>query len=420
MILTQASCHCERHDGAGAGGVLMLGDIVQKADELLSRYAGQVQTIYLDPPMNTGHTCMLHQRCGEAAWRSRGKALSLPVYSDCFEGGDAECLALLETAISLSHQLLREDGSIFLHVDPRLHAKVRLLMDRVFGEKQFVNEIVWTYNTGGRTRNFFGRSHDIILFYQKSRNAYLNLDAVAQPRAQRKNHMRRAVDEKGRTYQARRVNGTEHRYYDDEPVYPGDVWNDVAHLRQKDPQKTGIDGQRPARLLERIILSTSRPGDLVADLFAGSGTTGAAAAALGRRFLMLDQSPLSLSAMRKRLLGHQMEIIAPLCEGAPLVEGRRIQGLGYDQAILDTYLLEDGACSASFTGLDAVDQLSAGFLRDGVFHVFASAMRSRLTPSLPPYLEFPMLSGQGALLTVDVLGRRLLHCFSREENMDGQ
>lgn len=95
--------------------------------------------------------------------------------------------------------------------------------------------------------------------------------------------------------------GKEYRYYDDEPAYPGDVWDDISHLQQKDPQRTGYETQKPLKLLERIVSCSSQEGDLICDLFAGSGTSAVAAAGLNRRFLCVDQSPLAIATTGKRL-----------------------------------------------------------------------------------------------------------------------
>lgn len=113
--------------------------------------------------------------------------------------------------------------------------------------------------------------------------------------------MRRAVDENGRSYRAIMSSGKEYRYYDDEPAYPGDVWDDISHLQQKDPQRTGYETQKPLKLLERIVSCSSQEGDLICDLFAGSGTSAVAAAELNRRFLCVDQSPLAIATTGKRL-----------------------------------------------------------------------------------------------------------------------
>ncbi len=409
MLLRQKPCDMEIHARTGAEGTLMAGELRAERAALLARYAGQAQTVYLDPPFNTGKAFVYRQRCGEEGWLTGQPLLELPAYSDRWPD-EAEFHRLMRDAAELAWALLRDDGSFFLHIDARTHARMRLMLDEVFGERNFVNEIVWTYQTGGRAKAHFSRKHDIILFYRKTPAAYFNIQAVGVPRdGARSNHMRRATDEQGRTYRSIVSQGKEYRYYDDQPVFPGDVWDDISHLQQKDPERSGFDNQKPLKLLERVILCSSRPGDLVCDLFGGSGTTGLAAAMHDRRFLLMDQSNAAIVAARKRLLGRSLRVEALCQDGGPLVSGEAAKGLGLLKLRLTAYDMEPGLCALPLAGTDAVDQLSAGYLRGGAFHSYADAARSKARPALPEWLEIPMLDGTPALLTVDVLGRRMVH-----------
>ena len=121
--------------------------------------------------------------------------------------------------------------------------------------------------------------------------------------------MRRHVDPDGRVYRSIRSGGRVYTYYDDDPVPPTDVWDDVSHLQQRDPQRTGYDTQKPLALLERIVRCASREGELVFDPFAGSGTTLEAACRLGRRFLGVDKCPLVPNILRRRLEGAPWELL---------------------------------------------------------------------------------------------------------------
>lgn len=407
-------CCKEEHGGEGPGGILLRGDIIKQKDALLARFAGTVQTIYLDPPFNTGKAFVLRQRVGDLGWQTGKPTIELPAYNDRWPDTE-DFLALLREAIVLSHALLSPDGSIFLHIDPRMSAHIRFMLDDVFGSKNFVNEIIWSYSTGGRSMAHFSRKHDVILFYRKTPGAYFNIRDVGVPRAKtRSNHMRKAVDAQGRSYRSIVSQGKEYRYYDDDPVFPGDVWDDVSHLQQKDPQRTGYDNQKPIRLLERVILSTSRPGDLVCDLFGGSGTTGVTAARHDRRFLLTDCSGTAITVARKRLLGQQLCIEDSTEEGAPILRGKIRRGLGLAEVQLLSYQMEEGLLNMPLSDVEAVDQVSVGYLRDGVFHAFDNAARTKATPALPRALELPVLAGEPAIMTVDVLGRRLLHVMEAE------
>ncbi len=398
MDWVQVDCKQEIH-GGGRQGDLLCQDI--RGD--FSRWAGQAACVYLDPPFMTGDDFLMRMRVGEKGWATGKNPLLLPAYSDRFSTRQ-EYLALLRSALEASKALLRDTGSFFLHLDSRMSAHARLLCDEVFGETNFMNEIIWAYQSGGRSMKRFSRKHDVILFYRKSRAQYFDITAVPLPRSEnRSNHMRRAVDENGRSYRSIRSGGKTYIYYDDEPVYPGDVWTDVSHLQQKDPQRTGYDTQKPIALLTRVILCSTQPGDLVADLFAGSGTTAAAAAQEGRRFLASDSAPLALSVCRKRLLDKEMTVTAPCGAPGAAMRAEFEPGIAYHDVRLLDYRTPDGC---GVTGLDAVDQWSVGFYRDGVFRCQASAARRKQTPALPDALQLPQLRGQAAILISDVYGNR--------------
>lgn len=398
MAWVQVDCGQEIHGGGRQGDLLR-----QDARGDFSRWANQAACVYLDPPFMTGDDFFMRMRVGEKGWTTGKNPLLLPAYSDKFSSKQ-DFLNLLRPTLENARLLLRDSGSLFLHLDSRMAAHARLLCDEIFGESNFVNEIIWAYQTGGRTMKRFSRKHDVILFYRKSRAQFFDITAVPLPRNEnRSNHMRRCVDENGRPYRSIQSGGKTYIYYDDDPVYPGDVWTDVSHLQQKDPQRTGYDTQKPQALLNRIILSSTRPGDLVADLFGGSGTTAAAAAHAGRRFLISDLSPLSLSVTRKRLLHTEMTVTAETgCPGAAM-EAEFEPGIAFHDVRLTDYQAPEGA---PVTGLDAVDQWSVGFYRDGVFRCQASAARQKQTPQLPDVLQLPQLRGTPAILISDVYGNR--------------
>lgn len=286
-------CTGERFAVAG-GGRFVLSRIQDAARLLREGYAQQAQLIYLDPPFGTG-----------ASFYAKIPAAQAPVQAPAYTDRMAQeaYLAMLEEALGLCYDLLAPTGAVYVHIDHRMSAYVRLLMDEIFGAENFVNEIIWAYRSGGRATRYFSRKHDNILFYRKSRKMYFDIQAVGTPRgAQRRNHMKRLVDEQGRVAYSIRSGGREYIYREDALVYPGDVWEDIGHLHQRDPERTGYSTQKPQALLERIIKASSRPGDLVMDLFCGSGTTAAAAFALGRRWVMVDASPVAMLVLRKRLL----------------------------------------------------------------------------------------------------------------------
>lgn len=286
MFKTTA-CSGELHTMGGEGAVWMAD--VNNASGLTERYAGAARLVYIDPPFGTG---------GSYEFR-RGKKQA--AYTDALP--ESEYLALIRSAAETAKKLLAPDGTFFLHVDYRMSAKCRLLCDEIFGEDALANEIIWAYKSGGRSKNSFSKKHDTILMYRMSPDSYFNIEAVGVKRgAERRNHMRRSEDEDGRVYYSIRTNGREYRYYEDDPIYPSDVWDDIEHLHQRDPERTGFMTQKPEALLRRIILSTTEEGDLVIDLFGGSGTTASVAAKLGRRFVTADIGRVALAVTRRRLI----------------------------------------------------------------------------------------------------------------------
>ncbi len=188
------------------------------------------------------------------------------------------------------------------------------MMDRLLGYDQFINEVIWSYASGGRARKHFSRKHDVLLLYSpaypQGRHTF-NRDAAGIPRNQcelcdgqlnKRNHMKRHIDADGRVFRTIRSNGKTYRYYDDELMTPGDVWH-ISHLQQKDPERTGYPTQKPISLLRRLVAVCSNENDLVLDAFCGSGTTLEAAATLGRHWLGIDKSQEACEIARQRM-GH--------------------------------------------------------------------------------------------------------------------
>ncbi|MCL2811864.1 MAG: site-specific DNA-methyltransferase [Clostridia bacterium] len=414
------ACQVERCQGEGPGGWLWQARLPDCAQELLDAYVGQVQTVYIDPPFCTGQRFEMRMRVGEKGWRTGSPRVTLPAYDDVWPD-EASYFRMMDGVLETARGLLCPEGTLFLHVDPRKQAPLRLALDRIFGPRNFLNEIIWAYQSGGRATRHFSRKHDVILFYRKSAKYFFDIKAVPVPRGeQRSNHMRRVVDEQGRSYRTINSGGKQYVYYDDEPTYPGDVWQDVSHLQQKDPQRTGYDTQKPVALLDRIIRSASRPGDLVADLCFGSGTTLVAAARAGRRFLGVDCGAAAHGVARKRLLGWAAEHRTLASEGEEALDAELYSAIGFYRVSLREFT-SDGllkvldAGGRTLTGLEAIDQWSVGFVREREFGrefvSLAHGARSAAKPELPTELEMPMLSGEPALCTVDLLGRKRVYIW---------
>lgn len=420
MGATYIRCAAERHLGKESMGVLKQASMPLCREELLARYEGQVQMVYLDPPFNTGKQFEMKVRIGEKGYKDGSPTLSLPAYDDRWESKEAY-LTMMRDTLVLARDLMKKEGTIFVHIDCRMHAHMRLLMDEIFGESNFLNEIIWSYQSGGRARTYFPRKHDVILFYAKSRSYYFNIKAVPIARGDaRSNHMKRGTDEDGRTYRSIMSGGKEYRYYDDEPAYPGDVWDDVSHLQQKDPQRTGYETQKPVRLLERIIRCSTQENDLVCDLFSGSGTTAVAAANLGRRFLCVDRSNLAICVAGKRLSqataqlpeGVCYDVEAPCGEDDCFVEAEVFPAItSYTVRLISFDSVQ--AREAGISGLDAVDQWSAGFVQGDMYRSCVASVRTVTTPKLQMTMEMPVCAGEPCIMIVDIWGNRRFYLPKR-------
>lgn len=273
---------------------LILGDKSAVLQALLSEFAGQINLIYIDPPFMTGRDF------------KSGKQLA---YSDKWGNNmDAYLQWLYETFILL-WQLLASDGSIYVHLDWRVTHYVRVMLDEVFGLNPnaegpgFKNEIIWHYQSGGRSLKHYARKHDTILLYSKSTQYCFHGERIGERRgSQKRNHMKKWIDSSGLVHWKISSAGRVYTYDEDTLMTPTDVWSDISHLHQRDPERKGYATQKPAALLERLILASSEENDLVLDCFCGSGVTPVVAGQLGRRWIASDQSELAIKVTCERLL----------------------------------------------------------------------------------------------------------------------
>ena len=382
----------ELHPSGGPGAFYM-GRSEDLMHQLLKRYANHVQLIYLDPPFGTGD--LFRMQIGRTS-------IQRPAYSDVLTG-DAY-LSFLRPILTGCRELLNKTGSLYLHVDYRMAAPLKLMLDEIFGEKNFMNEIIWMYRSGGRSTRHFSRKHDTILFYRKSRECYFNIEGAGVPRGpERRNHMKRSIDETGRVTYSIRSGGKLYHYHEESLVYPSDVWTDIEHLHQRDPERNGYATQKPEALLRRILSVSSRPGDIVADLFSGSGTTAAVAAQMHRQFVVCDSSPFALYALRKRLTSlfnpvNLLEPAQPLELSFPAAAPQaaisaEYAGRGEHSACIVHRYESSGASPLVYCAL--------GNVAEGIFHPAASTY----TPSLPVTLTMPS-SMTPVLQTVDAEGRQ--------------
>jgi len=277
---------------------LIHGDKSDVLPLLLRDFGGVVNLIYIDPPFMTERDFM-----GTGA-----DSLQL-AYSDKW-GHDIDVyLQWLYEAFTLLHALLAADGCLYLHLDWRATHYAKVMLDEVFTSNTkthgagFKSEIIWSYQSGGRSRHGYARKHDTILLYTKSADYCFHGERIGERRgAQKRNHMRKQVQTDGHITWTIRSGERVYTYDEDALMTPGDVWSDISHLHQKDPERNGYATQKPAALLERIILASSEENDLVLDCFCGSGVTPAVAERLGRRWIACDQSLLAFQLTEARLV----------------------------------------------------------------------------------------------------------------------
>ena len=244
--------------------------------------------IYIDPPFNTGRRQRRTQlrtelaedgdRVGWSEKRYRTTRLASRWFADAF--GD-DYIAFLEPRLEEAHRLLAPTGSFFLHLDFREVHYAKVVLDGIFGRASFMNEIVWAYDYGARSRTRWSPKHDNILWYAKDPARYtFDLDAADRI-----------------PYMAPRLVGAEKVARGKTPT--DTWWHTIVSPNGK--EKTGYPTQKPLGVIERIVAVHSRPGDELLDFFAGSGTLGAAAAKLGRNAVLVDDNPEAVAVMRKRL-----------------------------------------------------------------------------------------------------------------------
>ena len=263
---------------------ILLGDCL----ELLPRFADEsFQLAYLDPPFNTGKNQRRRtletvrdedgDRTGFRGRRYATRLLEESSYRDDFD----DYLGFLEPRLREVRRLLNESGTLYLHIDYREGHYVKLLLDEIFGRECFLNEIVWAYDYGARPRRRWPAKHDTILVYVKDRERYwFDSDAV-----EREPYMAPGLVTAEKAARGK---------------LPTDVWWHTI-VSPTGKEKTGYPTQKPEGVLRRIVAASSRPGDWCIDCFAGSGTLGSVAAALGRRFVLIDSNPDAVSIAQKRL-----------------------------------------------------------------------------------------------------------------------
>lgn len=265
---------------------ILLGDNLQ----LLPGFAAEsFQLVYVDPPFNTGKVQARRtlsaardadgERTGFQGRRYTTRLLAESSYRDSFD----DYLAFLAPRLEQAHRLLAREGTLYFHIDYREAHHCKLLLDEIFGRECFLNEIIWAYDYGARTKRRWPAKHDTILVYVKDPAAYCFDSAEVD---------REPYMAPGLVTPEKAARGK----------LPTDVWWHTI-VPTSGREKTGYPTQKPEGIVRRMVSASTRPGDWCLDFFAGSGTLGAVAAQLGRHYVLIDSNPEAVEIMRARLGG---------------------------------------------------------------------------------------------------------------------
>jgi site-specific DNA-methyltransferase (adenine-specific) len=254
-----------------------------------------VQLVYIDPPFNTGREQQRSKvttrrsnegnRIGFKGERYETIKSTVLSYDDQF----ANYWEFLEPRIEEAFRVLSNSGTLYLHLDYREAHYAKVLLDALFGPECFLNEIIWAYDYGGKSKSRWPSKHDTILVYVKDpKNYYFNSEEVDREPYMAPGLVTPEKIERGKL--------------------PTDVWWHTI-VSPTGKEKTGYPTQKPVGILRRIIQASSKPGDVVLDFFAGSGTTGFVANELGRRFILVDQNPESIQVIKDRLPKGSFQVV---------------------------------------------------------------------------------------------------------------
>ncbi len=294
--------HEQRKSSNSWKNLLIWGENKSILGSLISKFLNKIDLIYIDPPYATGGNFESKIFIGENNTFENKKA-----YSDIWEGGIDEFIDFLYDRLLLMKNLLSENGSIYVHLDWHVSHYIKVILDEIFGKENFRNEIIWAYPAASaKTRKFFIRSFDSILFYTKSNEYTFNDDPGIYMEYSDRVKFALKEDDKGMFY----YRGGSHNgkklsqkvYVTNKGIFPRDVWTDIPYIRANTFEYQAFSTQKPERLLKRIILASSNKGDIIADFFCGTGTSLVVAEKLGRRWIGSDIGKQAINISRKRII----------------------------------------------------------------------------------------------------------------------
>lgn len=264
---------------------------------------GKIDLIYIDPPFDSKADYRTKIHLPGVDIEQRPTVIEQFAYSDTWMNGTASYLEMMVPRLILMRELLSEQGSIYVHIDWHVGHYLKVIMDEIFGKDNFVNEIVWSYGKMASSSKKFLANHDVIFFYRKSADNYFipiktKLDKPVKRLA------REMVD--GRLKNARNPDGTV-KYVELTEKLVDDNWGDIARVMPASREYTSFTTQKPEKLVKRMIESSCPPNGIVADFFAGCGTTGAIAEKTGRKWIMCELGKPACMITRKRLIDQDAE-----------------------------------------------------------------------------------------------------------------
>ncbi|WP_422485306.1 DNA methyltransferase [Gudongella sp. DL1XJH-153] len=276
----------ESHNSPTGENRLYLGENLHAMSNLIDYgFRGRLDLVYIDPPFFSGSDYRKRISIGKG---EDELVFYNDAYKDTWKDGLMDYLGMISTRIFLIRELLSDKGTIYVHVDSRTAHYMRLILDEVFGENRFLNEIIWSYKSGGAGRKSFSKKHDNILVYTKTKNFIFNpLREKSYNRGMKPYRFKNVLE------------------YEDEIgwhtlVNMKDVWN-VDMVGRTSSERVGYETQKPEALLQRIVLASSNEGSIVGDFFMGSGTTIKVAEKNGRRWIGADNSVHSVVTCGSRL-----------------------------------------------------------------------------------------------------------------------
>jgi len=390
-----------------------LGDCRKTMDVWLKSFENKVDLVYIDPPPSSGFNFKLIQKVGINQGKiTHSTPMSLNKDKD-------EYLQMLKDVFSKSKKLLKDSGNIFVHCSTKTSSAVRNILDSVFGTSNFVNEIIYKNNDGSNSIHHFSFSHDTILFYRKSSQSYFNPEPTAKERGKkRRNHMKKNLSEDGRVYFSIVRHGKQYRYYEDDLIHMGDVWDDLYVDFENDRFK--YEGQKPLNLLERIIITASPESGLVCDPFCGTGTLGAVAIKNNRSFLMCDSSHFAIN-ISKNAIAQFNKSFGVVWEDINIYKDKPSIKFSFKnmKVHLDEYKIKGGdkyyKNDLIPTENTLVESWSVGRIIGSKYYIDDFDIRTHEKPTLGRFLVLASKEGEPTAVTWDVFGNQLIHKLNIEK-----